>query len=207
MLKKIVKKILGLEAKPDLSYLEYIDNKNSILRTSFSLRIDNPIQGKKYLIAGKNSILAGSIVFESEEGIFTIGNESNLSAGATIICRENIIIEDHVFISWGCTICDHGSHSLFYMDRRDDFKTFHENIQNNRNINANKNWDTVDVRPIRICSDAWIGMNTVITQGVTIGRGAIIGANSVIKKDVPDFTIVAGNPAVVLGKLPNVLTY
>lgn len=49
MLKKIVKKILGLEAKPDLSYLEYIDNKNSILRTSFSLRIDNPIQGKKYV--------------------------------------------------------------------------------------------------------------------------------------------------------------
>lgn len=202
MFKNIVKKILGLEKKPDLSYLRYIENKGSILRPSFSLRLDDPLSNKKYVFLGIDSILAGAVVFESQEGTFTMGNQSNLSAGATIICRENIIIEDHVFISWGCTICDHSSHSLYYMDRRDDFKTFSNNIKNNRNINYNKDWDTVDVRPVRICSDAWIGMNTVISQGVTIGRGAIIGANSVIRKDVPDFTIVAGNPAVVVGKLP-----
>lgn len=204
MLKKIVKKILGLEQKPDLSYLQYIDNKGSIIKDSFRLRLDNPIPGKKYVQLGTDCILLGTVVFESDQGLFTMGNESSLSAGVTVICRESVTVEDNVFISWGCTICDHGSHSLYYMDRRDDYRTFIDNVKNGRNDNLNKNWDTVDVRPIRICSDAWIGMNTVIAQGVTIGRGAIVGANSVIRKDVPDFTIVAGNPAVVVGKLPNI---
>lgn len=202
MLRKILRKILGLEKKPDLSWMQYVDNKGSIIRDSFRLRLDNPISGKKYVHLGKDNILHGTIVFESDEGVFQMGNESNLSAGATVICRENITIEDNVFVSWGCTICDHGSHSLYYMDRRDDFQVFLDNVKNNQNLNFNKDWDTVDVRPIRICSDAWIGMNTVICQGVTIGRGAIIGANSVIRKDVPDFTIVAGNPAVEIAKLP-----
>ncbi len=204
MLKRIVKKILGMEYKPDLSYLQYIENNGSLLKNGFSLRIDNPVQGKKYVVLGQDSMLAGTMVFESDEGCITMGNKSNFSPGATIICRESVIIEDHVFISWGCTICDHGSHSLYYMDRRDDYDVMLDNYKNHRNINTGKDWDTVDVRPIRICSDAWIGMNTVIMQGVTIGRGAIIGANSVIKKDVPEFTIVSGNPAEVVAKLPNI---
>lgn len=205
MLKKIVKKILGMEApKPDLSYLQYIENNGSHLKNGFALRVDIPVSGKKYVTLGKDSMLSGTIVFESEEGHVSIGNESNFSPGALLICRESIIVEDNVFISWGCTICDHGSHSLYYMDRRDDYQVMLDNYKNQRNINIGKDWDTVDVRPVRICSDAWIGMNTVIMQGVTIGRGAIIGANSVIKQDVPEFTIVAGNPAQVVAKLPNI---
>lgn len=189
---------------PDLSYLQYIDNKGSYLKNGFSLRVDIPVMGKKYVTLGKDSMLAGTIVFESEEGHVSIGNETNFSPGSILICRESIIIEDNVFVSWGCTISDHGSHSLYYMDRRDDYQVMLDNYKNQRNINIGKDWDLVDVRPVKICSDAWIGMNTVIMQGVTIGRGAIIGANSVIKQDVPEFTIVAGNPAQIVAKLPNI---
>ncbi len=48
---------------------------------------------------------------------------------------------------------------------------------------------------ITIGNDSWIGANAVITAGVTIGKHVIVAAGSVVTKSVPDFTIVAGNPA------------
>lgn len=53
-------------------------------------------------------------------------------------------------------------------------------------------------KPITIGDDVWIGEKAIILKAVTIGRGAIIGAGAVVTKDVPDYTIVAGNPARVI---------
>ena len=50
-------------------------------------------------------------------------------------------------------------------------------------------------RPIVIEDKAWIGINSTILPGVRIGYGAIVGAGSVVTKDVPPMTVVAGNPA------------
>lgn len=52
--------------------------------------------------------------------------------------------------------------------------------------------------PIKIANDVWIGAHTVILSGVQIGNGAIIGAGSIVTSDVPDYAIVAGNPAKVI---------
>lgn len=51
---------------------------------------------------------------------------------------------------------------------------------------------------IIIQNDVWIGANSVILPGITIGEGAIIGAGSVVTKDIPNFAIVAGNPAKII---------
>lgn len=56
----------------------------------------------------------------------------------------------------------------------------------------------VDPRPVVIEDDVWIGLRTVILPGVTIGSGAVIGAGSVVTKDVPPNSVVAGNPARVV---------
>lgn len=53
-------------------------------------------------------------------------------------------------------------------------------------------------RPIIIEDDCWIGTNTVITAGVTIGKHAVVAGGSVVTKDVPPFSIVGGNPASIL---------
>ncbi len=52
-----------------------------------------------------------------------------------------------------------------------------------------------EVRPVVIGDDVWIGMYVIILPGVHIGNGAIVGAGSVVTKDVPDYAIVGGNPA------------
>ncbi|MGB3316946.1 MAG: acyltransferase [Albidovulum sp.] len=59
---------------------------------------------------------------------------------------------------------------------------------------------TMDEADIIIGRDVWLGYGAVVLAGVTIGDGAIIGAGSVVKRDVPAFAIVAGNPAKVVGE-------
>ena len=55
--------------------------------------------------------------------------------------------------------------------------------------------------PVRIQSKAWVGFNVSILKGVTVGEGAVIGAGSVVTKDVPPNTIAVGNPAQVVRHL------
>ena len=50
-------------------------------------------------------------------------------------------------------------------------------------------------RPIRLEPNVWIGFDSCVLPGVTIGRGSIVGARSVVTEDVPPYTVVAGNPA------------
>lgn len=53
---------------------------------------------------------------------------------------------------------------------------------------------------ITIGEDCWIGINVVVSPGITIGKGAVIGANSVITKDIPEYAIAVGAPAKVIGQ-------
>ena len=55
-------------------------------------------------------------------------------------------------------------------------------------------------RPIRIYGDCWFGINVAITPGVTVGRGCVVGANSVVTGDLPPYQVAAGNPARVIRK-------
>lgn len=69
-------------------------------------------------------------------------------------------------------------------------------------ISANHNPDNYDQwiksDPIIIGNNVWIGMNSVILPGVEIGSNVIIAANSVVNKDIPENSVTAGNPAIVI---------
>lgn len=56
-------------------------------------------------------------------------------------------------------------------------------------------------KPIVIGEDCWIGCNVIVLPGITVGRGATIGAGSVVTRDVPPYHVVAGNPARILRKI------
>lgn len=57
---------------------------------------------------------------------------------------------------------------------------------------------TTPPRPVRVGDGSWIGQGVVVCPGVTIGRNCVIGANSVVKSDVPDYCVAAGAPARVV---------
>jgi acetyltransferase-like isoleucine patch superfamily enzyme len=58
-------------------------------------------------------------------------------------------------------------------------------------------------KPIQVGRNVWIGFDCVVLPGVTIGEGSVVGARSVVTRDVPPFTLVAGNPAREIRKIEN----
>lgn len=161
-------------------------------------RIDHsvPAENRKYVKTGRNCILNCRITFESSAGEVVIGDSTEIG-NSTIICRERVSIGNNVTMAWGITVYDHDSHSLNHALRRKDHECMYRDATNGCTL-ANKDWNDVSSAPIRIKDDAWIGMNSIILKGVTIGRGAVVGAGSVVTKDVPDFCVVAGNPAKII---------
>lgn len=169
---------------------------SSVKNRGIKIRLDNP-SDRIYLNIAKDSIISGDFVFESNEGVIDIGSHTYIGGG-TFISRTSITIGNNVTIAWGGYVYDHDSHSIDFMSRRKDIDDELNDIRKGRNFIHNKDWSVVTSKPIKICDDAWIGMSVIILKGVTIGEGAIVGAGSVVTKDVPAWTVVAGNPAKVV---------
>ena len=109
-------------------------------------------------------------------------------------CGKNISVGKNVFINMCCRFQDQGGISI------DDGCFIGHNVTLatlNHDINP-KNRITMHPAPIKINKNVWIGSDTTILPGVTIGEGAIIGAGSVVVKDVPSNCIAAGNPCKII---------
>jgi acetyltransferase-like isoleucine patch superfamily enzyme len=59
-------------------------------------------------------------------------------------------------------------------------------------------YEKLTEKPCKIGNDVWIGVDSIILRGVIVGNGAVIGANSVVTKDIPDFAVVVGSPAKII---------
>jgi galactoside O-acetyltransferase len=149
------------------------------------------ITASNRLRIGRDSLIGAKILFEAGGGVITIGDRTFIGR-SQIICHSRIQIGSEVLISWGVTIIDHDSHSLFWNHRVSDVLNW---------ANGKKNWRVVQKSPVTIEDRVWIGFNAIILKGVTIGEGAVVGAGTVVTKNVPPFSIVAGNPARVVREL------
>ena len=65
----------------------------------------------------------------------------------------------------------------------------------------------LQLRPVKIADWVWIGVDAIILPGTTVGEGAVVGAGSVVTRDVKPYTVVAGNPATVRAVRPRGLNY
>jgi acetyltransferase-like isoleucine patch superfamily enzyme len=110
--------------------------------------------------------------------LIEIGDDVGIS-GSSITAINRIRIGHRVLIGSGALIVDNDGHPLAAEGRR--YAT-----------------DAVS-RPIEIDDDVFIGARAIVLKGVHIHRGAIVGAGAVVTHDVPEYTIVAGNPARIVG--------
>jgi acetyltransferase-like isoleucine patch superfamily enzyme len=147
---------------------------------------------------GKDSILECSFHFDSATGGVHIGSRTFIG-NSSLISIDSITIGDDVLISWGCTIIDNNSHAIAFSDRKNDVLDWSKSTENKGTF---KDWTHVKRSPITIKNKAWVGFNSIILKGVTIGEGSIVAAGSVVTKDVPDWTIVGGNPAQIIKHIP-----
>jgi len=145
---------------------------------------------------GRDCVVSGHFVLEKDSGKFRIG-DSTFIGGGSFISIDRIEIGSDVMISWGCTFIDNDAHSLVSAERADDVKDWKRGIDEGK-VGAYKNWKNVEHAPILVKDKAWIGFNSIILKGVTIGEGAVVGAGSVVTKDVPDYAVVGGNPAKII---------
>ena len=120
-----------------------------------------------------------------------IGNDTGLF-GTTIICSESVTIGSNTLIAGGTHIYDTNFHSLdpairIIRGNDDQVHTKFELYQHSS--------------PVSIGNQCWIGSRCIILKGVTIGDEAVIGAGSVVTKDVPPRQVWAGNPAKLIKEL------
>lgn len=132
-------------------------------------------------------------------------NEFNLGA--------NSVIEDFATVNNGVGHVNIGHHTIVGMGNVIIGPvTIGNEVMLAQNIvisGLNHGYEDVTISPrqqkeickqIIISDDVWIGSNVVITAGVTLGKHCIIGAGSVVTKDIPEFAVAVGNPAKVIKK-------
>jgi len=129
-------------------------------------------ENSKLNVTGKVTICSGAKFSVNEDAELTIGR-STFNSSVSLYCYKNIEIGDDCLIGENSIIRDSNGHEI---------------VGNT----------TPEKEPIKIGNRVWIGVNTIILKGVTIGDGAIIAAGSVINKDIPPGCLAGGVPAKVI---------
>lgn len=137
---------------------------------------------------GKDCLLEGTIVLYTNQSKVKIGDRTFIGKDTTIYCYNEVEIGNDIMFSWGITLIDTNAHSLKSSDRMNDVVDWKKGAEF-------KDWSKVSNQKVTIANKSWIGFNSIILKGVTIGEGAIVAAGSVVTKDVAPYTIVGGNPA------------
>lgn len=122
-------------------------------------------------------------IYVAEGAKLTIGDWSGISRGC-LWATDNISIGNHVNIGANCVIMDGDMHNTNWRLRHND-RQFGQSVPFKK-------------RPIVIEDDVWLGANCLILKGVTIGANSIVGAGSVVTKDIPADCIAAGNPCKII---------
>lgn len=111
--------------------------------------------------------------------VLRIGDGVAMRPNCSISATESIVIEDHVVMATGCTVTDsdhtHGGG--------------HDSVL----------FNPVETAPVRIGRGTWLGDRVSVLRGADIGRHCTIGANSVVRGAIPDYSVAVGAPARVVG--------
>jgi acetyltransferase-like isoleucine patch superfamily enzyme len=149
--------------------------KKQIWGTGIKLKIGAE---SRLILVGQNYI--SDCVFIEPLVEIKIGFGSSVQAGCRLVGNieigEGVLIAPNVLISSG---------SHIFSQRSSDFIKFQDE-------------DFCIDKPVFIGSDCWIGYNVTILPGVVVGKGSIVGANSLVRNDIPPYSIAGGIPARVL---------
>jgi acetyltransferase-like isoleucine patch superfamily enzyme len=197
--KKAIYKILGALYDLPRKVSVYADTKRKsqhcVLHDGAQLYPQSRVynnQPRDHIVIGAHSVVLARLETFGHGGRIDIGQHCFIGENTNIWSASHVTIGSRVLISHGVNIHDTNSHSISASRRHQHFlDIFGEGHP--------KELPDVPTKPITIEDDAWIGFGATVLKGVTIGRGAVVGACSLVTKDVPPFTVVAGSPAKAIG--------
>ena len=136
---------------------------------------------------GAHTLVSGHLMTFAHSGRISVGVWCFIGAGSRIWSSAEVVIGNRVLISHGVNIHDTDSHPLDAVARFAQTEAI-LTVGHPADINS------IRASPVRIADDAWIGFGATIMKGVTIGERAIVGANAVVREDVPPDGMVAAAP-------------
>src|SRR4051812_25291034 len=131
------------------------------------------------LTIGPHAYFEPGVWLTSDTGRISIGGGCFLNLNVMVAAVESVSLGEHCMLANGCLLTD-GNHRFDDLDRPVPWQGF------------------TTKGPVTLGDNVWLGANVVVTSGVTIGRRSVIGANSVVIDDIPEFSIAAGAPAKLL---------
>jgi len=203
-------------------------DETAYLETTYSFELFRSREPDAVWIGRGASIYLGVMLDLGPAARARIGNFT-LMNGSRLICDAAIEIGDYCLISWNTVLMDtyrvpvEPALRRPFLERFADSRIAHgdlepgrdalRRVQADRQVGPTKFMERatqrtprgiqVDApaRPIRIGNNVWIGFDSCVLPGLSIGDGSIVGARSVVVEDVPPLTVVAGNPARVIRQL------
>ena len=166
----------------------YVIKSRLLFKNVRMVRFPVFVRGKKYIDFGSN-LTTGRYCRIEVNGIHTekkliFGKDVNIGDFVSIRCANHISIGNNVLMGSKVLVIDN-THGAYTGENQD-------------NPNTPPNQRELVSKPIKIEDNVWIGENSIIQMGATVGYGSIIAANSVVTKNVPAMSMVAGAPAKTL---------
>jgi acetyltransferase-like isoleucine patch superfamily enzyme len=141
---------------------------------------------------GARTICRGILLCDGGLGSIDIGEFVYIGDDVVISTRDRIWIGSRTLVAHGVQIFDNDSHPVDARDRHADYLNL---------LGGRARTHDIPARPVVIGEDCWIGTNSIVLKGVTIGNRSVVAAGSVVTADVGEDCVVAGNPARVVRSL------
>lgn len=167
--------------------------KNCIAGSNFTCtsisKCNNNTGKRESIVIGNNCEIHGEIIVEGK-GEVNIGHYTTLRHNTQIFAINKVSIGSYVIISNNVKIYDNNNHPIEPDKRMEMSKSgFYGDLWSAKHSSS---------APVTINDNVWIGEKVSVLKGVTIGKGAIIAMGSIVTKDVPEYSIAAGNPAKIV---------
>lgn len=200
-MRKLILFLLGLLRWPKRHYKRSMFRRNAVfpdgmdtLTLGEHAYCQNTTGDKSRISIGHHCDIHSRISASGPNARITIGSYTTLRGGI-VGSVESIVIGSHVISSNHVTIYDNNNHPTDPETRmRMSESGFYSDLWK---------WEHSAHKPVVIEDNVWIGEYATILKGVTVGRGAIVASHAVVTKDVEPYTIVAGNPARMVKRLPH----
>ena len=160
-------------------------------RALLGARIINSQDNPSAIVVGENTVIRGELFVFGHGGRIELGEWCYIGEGSRIWSAASIKMGNRVLVAHNVNIHDSISHSTRATWRHEHAMAIFES-------GHPRAVEGISATPVVIGNDVWIGFDSVILKGVSIGDGAIVGAGSFVTHDVEPWTVVAGIPAKVV---------